>query len=210
MSFVPRNLNPANGKSPLYFPNFLTRISCALTCSLYRGQSQQLGHGRMKTTGRTISAPTRRLLLNLLVEERAGTLGRTLLCRRCLRSLHSYARSLQSIRHCFRREKDMILSYPAASGMKKLGEDIWQHHRHGHSQLCTKVRCSSALDSNRPTARVQYRTYVMKGALTHDTVPKSIGPLEEYDERVHSRRLRDDEHQRCTVATAQERWKSVS
>jgi hypothetical protein len=47
----------------------------------------------------------------------------------------------------------------------------------------------------------------MKGALTHDAVPNSIGPLGEYDERVHSRRLRDDEHQRCTVATAQERWK---
>ena len=42
----------------------------------------------------------------------------------------------------------------------------------------------------------------MKGALTRDAVPKSIGPLEEYDERVHSRRLRDDEYQRCTVAIA--------
>lgn len=26
--------------------------------------------------------------------------------------------------------------------------------------------------------------------------PSSVGPLEEYDERVHSHRLRDDEHQR--------------
>jgi hypothetical protein len=37
----------------------------------------------------------------------------------------------------------MILPYPAASGMKKPGEDIWQHYKHGRSQLCTKVRCSS-------------------------------------------------------------------
>lgn len=28
--------------------------------------------------------------------------------------------------------------------------------------------------------------------------PSGRGPLDEYDERVHSRQLRDDEHQRCT------------
>lgn len=29
-----------------------------------------------------------------------------------------------------------------------------------------------------------------------DLVPNARGPLEEYDERVHARVLRDDEHQR--------------
>jgi len=29
--------------------------------------------------------------------------------------------------------------------------------------------------------------------------PDSRGPLEEYDDRVHSRQLRDDEHQRGTI-----------
>jgi hypothetical protein len=32
-------------------------------------------------------------------------------------------------------------------------------------------------------------------------VPKILGPLVEYDERVHSRRLRDDEYQRCMAPT---------
>ena len=86
--------------------------SCALTCSRYRGQSGQLGHGRMKATGRTISAPARQLLLNLLVEERAGTLGRRPLCRRCLRTLHSNARILQNIKTLSpaRKRHDPILS----------------------------------------------------------------------------------------------------
>jgi hypothetical protein len=48
----------------------------------------------------------------------------------------------------------------------------------------------------------------MTNALTYDVVPKSAGPLEEYDERVHSRRLRDDEHQRCTALAIQQRQKS--
>jgi peroxisome-assembly ATPase len=37
------------------------------------------------------------------------------------------------------------------------------------------------------------------GFATVSDAPKSISPLEEYDERVHSRRLRDDEHQRSIV-----------
>src|SRR5271155_3360130 len=103
----------------------------------------------------------------------------------------------------------MILYYPVASGMKKPGEGTWQHYRHGHTQLSTKVRCSSPPELGQTgSPRSILNIFVMKGALTRDAVPKSIGPLEEYDERVHSRRLRDDEHQRCTVATTQERWKS--
>jgi hypothetical protein len=93
----------------------------------------------------------------------------------------------------------MILYYPLTSGMKKPGEDIWQHYRHGHWQLYTMVRCFQPpalgqTDSPRSILNI----FVMKGALTRDAVPKSVGPLTEYDERVHSRRLRDDEHQRCT------------
>jgi hypothetical protein len=104
----------------------------------------------------------------------------------------------------------MTLSYPAASGMKKAGEDIWQHHRHGHSQLCTKVHRSRPPELGQTySPGSMLNLSVMKGALTRGAVPKSIGPLEEYDERVHSRRLRDDEHQRCTMTPApQERWKS--
>src|ERR1700728_3042001 len=66
----------------------------------------------MKATRRTISAPARNLLLNFLVEERAGTLGRRPLCRRCLRTLHSNARTLQNISTLppVRKRHDPILS----------------------------------------------------------------------------------------------------
>src|SRR5277367_4896571 len=95
--------DPARGRkvSALFsklLDSYRKALSFALTCYRYRGQSGQLGHGRMKVTGRTISSPARQLLLNLLVEERAGTLGRRPLCRRCLRTLHSNARILQNIR----------------------------------------------------------------------------------------------------------------
>ena len=117
LSFVPRNLDPAaDGKSPLFFSKLLDSLSgpssCALTCFRYRGQSGQLGHGRMKATGRTISAPARQLLLNFLVEKRAGTLGRRPLCRRCLRTLHSNVRILQNIKTLSpaRKRHDLILS----------------------------------------------------------------------------------------------------
>src|SRR5437764_15265215 len=51
---------------------------------------------------------------------------------------------------------------------------------------------------------------MMANALTCRVVPKILGPLEEYDERVHSRRLRDDEHQRCMAPTIQQRYKSLA
>jgi hypothetical protein len=163
----------------------------------------------MKVTGRAISAPARQLLLNLLVEERAGTLGRIPLCRRCLRTLHSNARISQNIRTLSpaRRRHDPILS------------SCFWHEETRRRHLATLQTRSLATvhegtlfpgppelgqtGSPRPILNI----FVMKGALTRDAVPNSIGPLGEYDERVHSRRLRDDEHQRCTVATAQERWK---
>jgi len=206
----------ADGRSPLFSPNFLTRIggasSCALTCSRYRGQSKRLGHGRMKATGRIISAPARKLLLNLLVEERAGSLGRRPLCRRCLRTLHCNARILQNIRTLSpaRKRHDPILSccfWHEETRRRHLATLQTRSLATVHEGTLFQVPLElGQTDSPRSILNI----FVMKGALTRDAVPNSIGPLEEYDERVHSRRLRDDEHQRCTVATTQERWKLVS
>jgi len=117
LSFCPSESRSGRGrKVSALFSKLLELVSgglkFALTCSRYRGRSGQLGHGRMKATGRTISAPARQLLLNLLVEERAGTLGRRPLCRRCLRTLHSNARILQNIKTLSpaRKRHDPILS----------------------------------------------------------------------------------------------------
>ncbi|RMD41698.1 hypothetical protein DV735_g3449, partial [Chaetothyriales sp. CBS 134920] len=46
-----------------------------------------------------------------------------------------------------------------------------------------------------PVRRTLYRAYA---TVQHAT--EALSPLEEYDERVHSRKLRDDEHQRMIVA----------
>ena len=50
-----------------------------------------------------------------------------------------------------------------------------------------------------PFRRARERAYA-----TVSDVPANHGPLEEYDERVHSRRLRDDEHQRSIVEHLQD------
>ncbi|RMZ76677.1 hypothetical protein DV738_g4833, partial [Chaetothyriales sp. CBS 135597] len=47
-----------------------------------------------------------------------------------------------------------------------------------------------------PVRRSPYRAY----ATVQHNAPAALSPLEEYDERVHSRQLRDDEHQRMVVA----------
>ena len=41
-----------------------------------------------------------------------------------------------------------------------------------------------------------YVLLLLRPVLTRSLVPQSRGPLDEYDERVYSRVLRDDEHQR--------------
>jgi hypothetical protein len=51
----------------------------------------------MKPPGRTILVPTRNVLLNLLLQERPGTLVRGPLCRRCLYTLRSIAGVSQKI-----------------------------------------------------------------------------------------------------------------
>jgi hypothetical protein len=42
----------------------------------------------------------------------------------------------------------------------------------------------------------RYHKFPELDADGYNPVPADHGPLEEYDERVHSRRLREDEHQR--------------
>lgn len=59
-----------------------------------------------------------------------------------------------------------------------------QYHGHGLSR--SPKNCSSTIGSVRHSRQLA----------TVSDVPESWGPLAEYDERVHARRLRDDEHQR--------------
>jgi hypothetical protein len=166
----------------------------------------------MKATGRIISAPARKLLLNLLVEERAGTLGRRPLCRRCLRTLHSNARILQNIRTLSPTIKrhDPILSrcfWHEETRRRHLATLQTRSHATVHEGTLFQVPLELKQTGS---PRSMLNLFVMKGALTRDAVPKSIGPLGEYDERVHSRRLRDDEHQRCTVANSPRKVEVVS
>jgi hypothetical protein len=163
----------------------------------------------MKASGRSVSAPTRNLLLNLLLEERAGTLARRPLCRQCLQTLRANAGILQKISR-----------YPAARPRRNpiLSCGFWHEEtrRRRPAVLQTRslatvregtlFRLPELIRTNSP--RSPLKLWVKKDALTRDVVPQSLGPLEEYDERVHSRRLRDDEHQRCTVLTGQQGQKS--
>ena len=67
------------------------------------------------------------------------------------------------------------------------------------------VRSSRVSNSSRPMATVSHSMYAMVPDTWSSSVlmfglanPDAWGPLNEYDERVHSHRLREDEHQRGT------------
>lgn len=149
----------------------------------------------MQSTG---STPTRNLLLCFLLEEGAGSLARRPLCRRCLHTFRSNAGVLQRISSfsVARARRNAILScsfWHEETRRRCLGVLATR-------SLATREGKLSRLPElgriNRPgwTLNVQMMTEV----LSRGVVPKSLGPLEEYDERVRSGRLRDDEHQRCT------------
>jgi hypothetical protein len=90
-----------DGRSPLPPPKFSTRIRNTgaapyLAIIAVDGPSGW-AWGTMQGTGKPISAPTRKLLLNLLLEERAGTFACRPPCSRCLCTLRSHAGISQKI-----------------------------------------------------------------------------------------------------------------
>ena len=195
-AFRPANPNFLHVQS-IHTANIIISGTRVVLTSLSVGADRLASHdwSRMKATGRPILSPTRNFLLNLLVEEPARTLARRPLCRKCLHTLRSNDAHSQKIA----RISGTCTPTNGAVSSCAFWHAETRRRRPAVSQLRSLATVREGPFFQLLQNSSMWTLDTVKDPLMHVAVPKSSGPLEEYDERVHSRRLRDDEHQRCAV-----------
>ncbi|KAL8243638.1 hypothetical protein R6Q59_009896 [Mikania micrantha] len=129
----------------------------------------------MKPVPKPVPNALQAYLRQILHAQSAASIHRQSLCAQCNRaSIHSKLQSRLQSRQ-YSSTRRQRRALPALPSVRS------QPHLH---------------KAPRPTQR--------RGLAIVNDVPEVYGPVAEYDERVHSRRLRDDEHQRHIIAHLQD------
>ncbi len=154
---------------------------------------------RMKAASRPISTSARNLFETILLDSYATSPTRRTLCKRCLHTLRNSNGNLQGIKRLPRARPDNGSPLVACSWHKE------PRRRVSQTRSLATVREGMRLSAPRLAAASLASVQKLRRQTITDSriAPKHHGPLDEYDERVHSRRLRDDEHQRCTPGCSQ-------